>query len=230
MTKLELENLTNLPITDAQYTQLNVIMQDENEHTKDLFISYIVEFKHLIQTQECKSLIDFIRALKFITYTNNGFDNFEAYIKAFSDLDNIREYVLTSNLDLETKIKKSATLYAKSKFILKLTSAMDYPLTLLFNGYRYQAIEQLRQEMLNANLSKDRIAAADKLLVHLAPNLEQNNNIVNININQEKEKSPIQIYKEALEVFAKDKLKLIEQNPKLLNEIINMDATQNVKN
>ena len=39
----------------------------------------------------------------------------------------------------------------------------------MYQGYRYAAVETLAEEMRTAKLSKDRISAADRLLVHLKP-------------------------------------------------------------
>ena len=43
------------------------------------------------------------------------------------------------------------------------------PLHLMFQGARYRAVAVLAREMTDAEYSKDRIAAADKLLTHVKP-------------------------------------------------------------
>lgn len=209
----------DLDISDEEYSNLLVLLDSEKENL-DLFLSYVVEHRQLIRSGECKSLIEFIRCIKFISYLNNGYDLLDSYINSHSDQKIVQDYFINKDSKIKNKLKTLSTLYSKSKLVLQIQNSMDYPLHLLFNGYRYQAIETLRKEMLHAPLPKDRITAADKLLVHLNPTLN-NPNIVNINLGTQ-EKSTIDKYSEALDFLAKEKIKLLESNNFELDEIINV--------
>ena len=91
----------------------------------------------------------------------------------------------------------------------------------MFAGYGYQAIEVLHKEMKEASLAKDRIQAADRLLAHIEPKLEQMNNI-QVNVNTGESKSIVDSYKEALLDFTKQQLDLIKQDKENVKQIINV--------
>ena len=84
--------------------------------------------------------------------------------------------------------------------------------------------------MNKAPLPRDRIQAADRLLAHLAPTLEQTTNILNVNVNTGTEqKNILETYKEAMMKFVEEKKTLLESANKNgdvidVKEVINLGA------
>lgn len=219
ISKKYLESLfPNRVIKDKEVEEVNQVFENEDPETVREFISNVIEYRDLLDSEECKSFQHFFTTIKFIHYMNSGLTTFESYIRSHSYSKVVQLYLKNKDKDLEQNIKTISNLFSKSKLVIKLQQFSDTPFNLLFAGYRYQAIERLRKEMNTASLSKDRIAAADKLLVHLTP--QQNANPININLGDNNKINIIDGYLDELKKIASEQLKVINTNNML--EVINV--------
>ena len=229
ISKLALEKLIGKKLTSIDYRRFLDILSDENENTRHNLVGTLLEYRNLLEHTKNKSLSELLMGIKYVSYIHSGENVLEAYCKSHSFYKHIQEYML-GTLDKQEKqklkeaLEREATIYSKSQFILKLTNTLDFPLHLLYNGYRYQAIESLRKDMMNSPRAQDRITAADKLLTHLNPNVTQTN--VNIRIGEDS-KSLIDTYQEALAMLANKKLEMIDSG-KNLKEVTNLHIHENV--
>ena len=198
----------NKVLTKEDIDDVNSVLKDESSERYNELLSLVLEHKNILDQPECPDLITYLRAVKYVGYITMGKTFQEAYLAAHSNVEKIISLHLSGNEKDKEKLKQKAMLYSKSKLVMQITKALDYPLHLVYAGYRHQAIEALRREMNKAPLPRDRINAADRLLVHLAPTLEANN-AVQININNGENKSIVDSYKEALETLASRELELI---------------------
>ena len=232
ISKLALERLFKKKISSKEYKSVLDILDNENENSRHNLIGSLLEYRNLLEYSKNKSISDLLIAFKYISYIHSGESILESYCKSHSKDKHIQEYLeqrlIYGNSNevkqLEENIKREASGYSKSQFIIKVTNALDFPLHLLYNGYRYQAIEVLRKDMLNATKAQDRINAADKLLNHLNPNINQPN--VNIHIG-ENSKSVIDTYQEALNMLAQKKLEMIDKGEDL-KEVTNIEIHENI--
>lgn len=211
----------NVEISNKDLDEINEVLEGHTTEEYNNFLSSFVEYKELIREKEFNSFKSFMIAIKYITYIANGNSIMDAYCKSHTHNATVRNYMLTKSVEEREEIANKAAKYARTKGVLKLTQAMDYPLHLLFQGYRYQAVEQLRKEMKSANKAQDRIMAADKLLTHLDP--MKNQTMVNVSLSDKTTKSLIDSYKEALEMFAEGKKDLVQKGAKL-EEVINIEV------
>jgi len=134
------------------------------------FIKSMVQFRGVMEGNEC-SLVEYINALKFCAFLESSEDSYvEAYKKTFYD----REFVKKrANLDTDSvqykELTSAASRYRRSKLVVDILTQADVPLYLMFQGFRHQAVMLLADRMMNSKLDKDKINAADRLLVHVAP-------------------------------------------------------------
>ena len=197
--------------SDDEIDKVNSLLRDETDEQYTNFLGLLVEHKHILEDMNTPDIKEYIQALKFVTYMNAGYNAADSYLKAKAINREDLEASMSGTYNSKHEIQRLAMNYAKTKLVIRLQASLDFPLHLLFVGYKYQAIEQLRKEMLNATYSKDRIAAADKLLVHLQPTLNQTN--INMNIMGDKaSKNLIDSYQEALFKFAGQKKYLLTTN------------------
>lgn len=229
--KLDKEHLQNLfpdyTVTDEEVDEVNEVLKVGNSERFSDVLAMMLEHKTILESKDCPSLKAYCEAIKFISYTNAGLEVVDAYVKAKSTNKNIIENSMINTEDAKLELLKEALLFSKTKLVIKLQGMMDYPLHLLFAGYRYQAIAILRKEMNEAKMSRDRINAADKLLIHLQPQLEQihQTNIL-INNNSQDKESIISTYRNALLDFAKNKRQLIENKEGTAEEVINIKVME----
>lgn len=200
----------NINISQEECEEINKMLECNSQEAYQELLSIALEHKEILRYDFCPDIISYIKALKFISYINIGKSFVEAYVSANGANKEIMAMYLDNGKESKEKLKASALLYAKSKLVIKLQQALDYPIHLHFSGHRFEAVEVLHKEMKEAPLPKDRIQAADRLLAHLTPIMEQNNNLIINNINTD-EKNIVDAYKDALRNFAKDKVSLLEQ-------------------
>ena len=118
------------------------------------------------------SMQDYIYALRFCAYLITEEDNIvNAYRRAFAD----REFVYSragckSDSPEYAALTSAASRYRKSKLVTDILTISQAPLHIMFQGERFKAMQVLADRMQNANYDKDKIAAADALLKHTAPN------------------------------------------------------------
>lgn len=227
---LSLEHLrnifTNSDISKDDVDEINQVLACGSSERYEELLSLVIEHRHILETKDCPSVKAYCEALKFISYVNSGSELTEAYIKAKAHNRDICVDVMNSNSpSSREELKRLAMIYAKSKLVIRLQASLDYPLHLLFAGYKYQAIEALRKEMNKAPLPKDRIQAADRLLTHLQPQIEQTNNIMINHFGTKEEKNIIETYREALSNYANEKQLLLKDNKDVIDidEIVNLD-------
>lgn len=228
---LSLEHLRNIftksDIKQDDVDEINEVLRCGSSERYEELLALVIEHRHILETKDCPSVKAYCEALKFISYINSGSELTEAYIKAKAHNRDICIDVMNSTSpSSREELKRLSMIYAKSKLVVRLQASLDYPLHLLFAGYKYQAIEALRKEMKSAPLPKDRIQAADRLLTHLQPQVEQTNNIMINHFGTKEEKNIIETYREALSKFANDKQLLLEQNKD--NKTIDLDSIINL--
>ena len=182
------------------------------------FIDTILEFRSILDEDSDIQLEDYINAVRFCSYLEVYKGNaIEAYIEAFRYKEFVdkkrnaprdsREYLSLVN---------AASRYRKHPLVKKILAQSEIPLYIMFQGYRYAAVEKLVEEMNNAKLSRDRINAADKLLLHLkAPEGIE----VNVNVKKDSE-TIIDTYQEAIMNMIQ-KQKALIQNGGNMHEIVN---------
>lgn len=224
--EIPLENLKglfpNANIEESDVNNINKAMKFGDKDKYSEFIALCVQHRDILSDPDCPDFISYVEAMKFISYLNVGkrFDEAYALTKSQTD-EEIREMMLSELPSVKDKLKHKASLYSRSKLVVKLKKMLDIPYNLMFANFGYQAIEVLHKEMTEAHLAKDRIQAADRLLAHIEPKLEQMNNI-QVNVNTGESKSIVDSYKEALLDFTKQQLDLIKQDKENVKQIINV--------
>lgn len=227
----------DIHFNENDVNEINEIIKSENVDSFSELIGLLLEHKDIILGNDVDSLKEYIEAMRFVSYVNSGLDITKAYIKVVSHRKEYQLLNATSKSLFKNEARKNAMIFAKSKIVMKIQSVFDYPLHLVFAGYRYKAIDVLAKEMTNAPLAKDRVTAADRLLHHLTPLM----NNTNININAFGDKATMNIldqYKYALDKFATEKKQFIRDNTKNvanrmtaldIEDIINIKVEQNDK-
>lgn len=218
LTKTQLRNLfPNYKLTNEEFTFIDNMLKSETPESMNQLLSHIVEFRDIISLDYCPTISHFIICLKYVSYVSLGDDIVKAYCKSHSYSKLVQDYNLNDKSDLYEEIKRLAMQYAKSKLVIQITKASDYPLHLIFTGYKYKAVERLHKEMMNAPLPKDRIEAAKALLTHLdAP--QQNNTFI---INDNRQQAFINDYRNALDEFANKQLELIKSGASI-SDVVNL--------
>lgn len=223
----------NIDISQEECEEINKMLECNSQEAYQELLAVALEHKEILRYDFCPDIISYIKALKFISYINIGKSFVEAYVSANGANKEIMAMYLDNSKESKERLKANALLYAKSKLVIKLQQALDYPIHLHFSGHRFEAIEVLHKEMKESPLAKDRIQAADRLLAHLTPIMEQNNNLIINNINTN-EKNIVDAYKEALRNFAKEKSLLLEQSKEEgkdidIQALINLDVNSGKK-
>ena len=223
-----LSNLLGMNVSKQDTADINAIMKDNEERYNEL-LSLVLEHKHILKDPSCPDLISYVRAMKYVGYLTMGKTFYDAYVASHSDVKDVQGLIMNGKREV---IENRAKLFGKSKLVLKITQALDAPLCWLYAGFRHQAIDRLREEMNKAPLPRDRIQAADRLLAHLAPTLEQTTNILNVNVNTgTDQKNILETYKEAMMKFVEEKKTLLEsanKNGEVIDvkEVINLGVNK----
>jgi len=116
------------------------------------------------------SMVEYLNAIRFAAHLEATGDNFtEAYIKTFSDKELVLKALESGSKESPEwhTLRNSANRFRKTNLVKEILTLANVPLYLMFNAARYQAVGVLIDEMQNANYSKDRITAADKVLTHV---------------------------------------------------------------
>ena len=112
---------------------------------------------------------DYVNAIKFCAYlmADEDMNYLEAYIRTFKYRDTVSSRIgaATGSKDY-IWLTSSASRYRKSPLVVKILTVSQIPFDLMFAGMRYKAIGVLADQMYNAKFDRDRISAADKLLLH----------------------------------------------------------------
>lgn len=133
------------------------------------FMSTLIDYQGVMNNGN--SMKEYINAVKFCAYLEaEEYNITEAYKRARAN----DEFVIerrdakpgsAGHRELTTQ----ASRFHKTPMVRQILTQSDMPLYLMFQASRYEAVKVLHGEMYDAPLSKDRIAAADKLLTHVKP-------------------------------------------------------------
>ena len=172
-------------ITQELADTINYI-QNDPEGAIQNFMETLVEYQGVMQTSG-SSMKDYIKAVKFCAHLEaEDYNIVEAYKKSRSNEKFVRDrWDAPTDSAIYRELTSAASRYHKdSKLVRQILTQSDMPLYLMFQGARYKAVSVLVTEMETAVYSKDRIAAADKLLAHVkAP--ENNKVELEIGVSQE---------------------------------------------
>jgi hypothetical protein len=113
---------------------------------------------------------DYLNAIRFCAYLISQDDNYtEAYKRTFTEKEFVRTRLSApTNSNAYNELTSAASRYRRSKLVTEILTLSQVPLDLLFTGARYKALGVLIDIASNAKLDRDRVNAADKLLVHTA--------------------------------------------------------------
>lgn len=134
------------------------------------FIDTMITYQNVLQGKNV-TFDDYLNAIRFCAFleTCNG-NATEAYMKAFVHRDIVKNAMGKDYDSPEYQcVASAASRYRKSSTVIKIIAESEVPLYLLFQGYRYKAVQVLADKMMTAKLDRDKINAADKLLFHLKP-------------------------------------------------------------
>lgn len=209
-----------LTITDECLELINRTIK-EPEFDGFRFIDTLITYQNALAGDRV-NLEEYINAVRFCSFleVTNG-NATEAYIKTFNYRGFVKDRVeAAKNTDAYKQLASAATRYRKSPLVVNIMTQAEVPLWLMFQGYRYQAVNVLVKEMNNAPLPKDRINAADRLLFHLKPP-------ENIKVELEvglKQDNIVDQYEAMLGNMVKEQKRLIESGSSL-NNIANIKAS-----
>ena len=111
------------------------------------------------------SMLEFVNAIKFCSYLEACDDNFtQAFIRTFSNREAVRSKMSMPTSSPEYKqLTSMASQYRRTPMVINILTISDAPIRLLTRDYKFKALNVLKEEMLGAFHSKDRITAADKV-------------------------------------------------------------------
>lgn len=187
--------------TDDAY---NMIMHinDNDEFHEDEFVKNVLSYSAILLTGRYKTT-DYIKAVEYCTYISSGSSMIDAYRKTFPE----RAIRRVEENRAEVTSNSAATTYHKNALVQKILTQATIPMRLFFLKDKYDAINVLVKEMHTAQYAKDRITAADKVLVHLADPMEAK---IELDIGMKKD-SVIDEYEKAMQMFVEQQRKIIEQ-------------------
>ncbi len=168
-------------ITDKLVELINDAQKDPQFDVLTMF-NQMISYKD-VMSNHSGSMVEFVNAIKFCSYLESCDDNFtQAYIKTFSYRAAVKSRMPYPTSSKEYKeLTSMASQYRRSPMVVSILTVSDAPIKLLTRGLQFKALKVLADEMIGAYHSKDRITAADKLLVHTRAQ-EEKNNKVEINI------------------------------------------------
>lgn len=162
-------NNKKIKITDEDY---NLIKQSAEEYEFDGYslVDSLLDNKFLIEKFKI-NFTQYIQAIKFCAYLVGGKEPaYKAYAKAFSDREFVQERInAPANSEEMKQITSAATRYSNTPYVKELIRLEANSIYLSYRKEFNDAINVLANEMQTAHFSKDRIAAADKLLTHIKP-------------------------------------------------------------
>ena len=156
-------------INEETVKLINDAMNDP-QFSGEEFINTMLDYQNVLATSSA-SFKEYVNAIKFCAYLEStDFNITEAYKLARASDEFVRERMFAPTDSNEYReLTHRASTHHKSPLVRKILTQSDMPLHLMFQGARYRAVAVLAREMTDAEYSKDRIAAADKLLTHVKP-------------------------------------------------------------
>lgn len=192
-------NLKN-SVTDQMVATLNGIGSDPltAQTIRENFISYTSVLKEGKFTTEA-----YMNAVAFVSYKLMGHTNQEAYFKTFPQ----RYQDMLSNGKTQKEISSFVSIYAKGKLVNLITEQTLVPTWVLNADVFQKAINTQAQIMSDPNvIPRDRVAAANSILTHLAKPKEAGP-LLNIDM---RENSGVNELRGLLEQLAGQQVKQIE--------------------
>ena len=147
---------------------INKSLTEPEFQGEDLLRS-LITYESVMVKAKC-SISEYVNAVRFCAYLTSTDDNYtEAYKKTFCDREFVKSRLnVPTTSDEYNALTSAASRYRKSKLVVDILTLAQVPFDLMFTGARYKAIAVLTGLMETAKHDKDKIAAADKLLVHTA--------------------------------------------------------------
>lgn len=226
VTKQEIKELINkterkIDVTDEAVELICEAMNDP-EFDGFKFSETMITYQNVLDN--CKgSLVDYINAIKFCSYLDANEGNYtDAYIKTFFKRDFVQDrYKFPTGSEEYKQLTSASARYRKTKMVVAIMTQSQVPFHILFQGYRYKAINRLVYEMDNAHLPKDRINAAKEILNFTAP---PENYKIEIDLNK-KEDNVIDRYENALKKLVEEQSNLIS-NGKDIKSVANVNIVE----
>lgn len=157
-----------LTINQDTVDLINASVNDP-EFSSGEFMDALVTYQN-VMIEGSYSMKEYVNALRFVAFLESEDGLTEAYKKARCHdqfvIDRINE---EKDSQRYRELTYQASRYRKTPLVRQLLTQTDMPLYLMFQAERYKAVAVLANEMHDAAYSKDRIAAADKLLSHVKP-------------------------------------------------------------
>lgn len=153
-------------ITEETVALLNQTMENP-DFDSSTFLNQLVDYQSCM-IDSSASFAEYINAMKFCAYLEAGHTMVEAYKRARAGDEFVQSrWDAPSGSNGYNEISFQASRYRKSNIVKKILTQSDMPLYLLFQAERWKAVALLAKEMNEAPYAKDRINAADKLLMHV---------------------------------------------------------------
>lgn len=153
-------------ITDEIVDMINA-SQTEAEFQGETLLESMITYEKVMNTNKA-GIREYLYAVKFCAYLMSMEDNLtEAYKKTFSDRDFVHARMdAAPGSDDYNALTSAASRYRKSKLVVDLLTISQVPIGIMFGAARYKAVMTLADIMVNSRYDRDRINAADKLLMH----------------------------------------------------------------
>lgn len=189
---------------------------EDAEFQGESLLSSAVTYESVINGSSRASFQEYIIGIKFCAYLMNEDNITESYCKAFAHRDFVKARRNKPAKSKEYKeLTSAASRYRRSKLITDILTVSQVPLDILFTGVRYRAVQKLVEEMETAPLAKDRINAANFVLVNTkGPDLHK----IDLNLGVNESKAVEQLNEQLTLIAAKQKA-LLEGNVIDLNTI-----------
>jgi hypothetical protein len=210
-------------ITQDMVDYLNMANNDP-EFNGDEFVNTLLDYQGIMNSNGA-SLTEYMRAIKFCAYLETEETLVGAYIKARCDEDFVKSRMGAKPGSMEyNALSSAASRYRKTALVVKILTQSDMPLYLMFQGYRYKAVSVLAKEMVDAQYSRDRIAAAKALLESVKP---PENVKIELDVGV-KENSAVQSLNDQLAQFASSSLIHLQAGTTDLTKLGSMKAKEEI--
>ena len=156
-------------ITNAELLRIRRSMDDPEFDGYDL-VQSLIDNQDVMNLHRC-SFAQYTSAVKFCAYTMGGnVSAKDAYIRTFGHRDFVKDKMdLDKNSNKGKELSSAASRYSNSPLVQELARRESIAIYLSYRKQVHDAFGVLEDEMHNAPLSKDRIMAADRYIVHASP-------------------------------------------------------------
>ena len=155
-------------LTQESVDFLNEVMTDPNFEAST-FLNHLVDYQS-IMVDSSGSFTEYVNAMKFCAFLETDIPLVEAYKRARAKDAFVQDRWNAASGSLGyNEMASAASRYRKSSMVRNILTQTDLHISVMFQKERYKAVMVLANEMQTAAYSKDRIAAAEKLLTHVKP-------------------------------------------------------------